>query len=135
PELVTQAVASALDVREDSSRPLDETLADAIGNTRLLLVLDNCEHLVTASAQLADTLLRSCPELHVLVTSQEALGLHGETVLQVPPLVTKEGVELFADRASARRPGFELTADQAEHVAAICERLDGIPLAIELAAA
>src|SRR4051794_31648307 len=135
PELVDHVVAAALDVREEQGRPVAQTLCEAIGTKHLLLLMDNCEHLVAACAELADALLRSCPEVRVLVTSQEALAIAGEVVVQVPPLANKEGVELFADRAAARRPGFELTAEHMDHVIAICDRLDGIPLAIELAAA
>src|SRR3954470_1986561 len=135
PELVDHVVAAALDVREEPGRPMAETLCEAVGSKHLLLVLDNCEHLVASCARLADALLRVCPEVRVVVTSQEALAIAGEVVIQVPPLATKEGVELFADRAMARRPGFEVTAEHAEHIAGICDRLDGIPLAIELPAA
>lgn len=149
PHLVGPAVAAALDVREEAGRPLLETIAAAIGGKRLLLILDNCEHLVAACADVAEALLMACPALHVLASSQEALGVLGETVLRVPPLSFPpaaaaatpdalrlyESVELFVDRATRRRPGFHLTADNADAVAQICRRLDGIPLAIELAAA
>jgi non-specific serine/threonine protein kinase len=131
-------------------------LTDALRPRRLLLVLDNCEHLLDACARLADALLRACPHMRLLATSREALGIAGEAAWRVPslpvPPVPAEGgaaasppdaadlgryaaVRLFADRAAAVRPGFALTAENAPAVAQACARLDGIPLAIELAAA
>jgi non-specific serine/threonine protein kinase len=152
PTLVPEAVAVAVGVRGEPGRPLPALLADALRPEPRLLVLDNCEHLVGACAALADALLRACPRLRVLATSREPLGLAGETVWPVPPLpvpgeaaagappalgeLTRyAGVHLFADRAAAVRPGFALTAENAAAVAEICRRLDGLPLAIELAAA
>lgn len=148
------AVAAALGVREESGRPLRETLLAAVGRREMLLVVDNCEHLAASVARLVDELLRSCPRLRILATGRSALGLPGESLLGVPPLgvaglprdpVTGPGaarrladcdaVRLFVDRARAVRPEFALTDDNAPAVAEICARLDGIPLALELAAA
>ena len=153
PGLVPQAVAAAVGVREEPGRPLLATLTDALRPKRLLLVLDNCEHLLDACARLADALLRACPHLTVLATSREALGIAGETVWRVPSLAAPggaatarhpppvealtryEAVALFVDRARAVQPRFAVTAESAPAVAAVCALLDGIPLALELAAA
>jgi predicted ATPase/DNA-binding SARP family transcriptional activator/DNA-binding CsgD family transcriptional regulator len=148
-ELVPQAVARALDAREQPGRPLTDTLAENLRSKSTLLVVDNCEHLADSLAPLLDTLLDSCPNLRVLATSREALGLAGEAVWQVPllsvpetdRLSTLEGmaqndaVRLFAERARLRVPDFELTPENASEVAKICRTLEGIPLAIELATA
>jgi predicted ATPase/DNA-binding CsgD family transcriptional regulator len=148
--LVAQAVASVLGVREVSGRPLLATLAEALRGKRLLLVLDNCEHLIEACAALADALLRACPELRILTTSRQALGIAGETIFRVPSLALTGGqdalvsaggsgasdaVRLFVERARAVVPGFTLTERSTPVLEQICARLDGIPLAIELAAA
>jgi predicted ATPase/class 3 adenylate cyclase len=147
--LVPHAVASALGLRDDTGRPLSTVLADHLRHRQLLLLLDNCEHLIAACAALVDTLLRACPGLRVLATSREALGIAGETIWRVPSLDLPDprylpsperltacgAVRLFADRAGAAVPGFALTSENAPAVAQICQRLDGIPLAIELAAA
>jgi len=149
PALVTQTVASALDVREGQNRSLIEALSDYLRPRQLLLLLDNCEHLITACAQLVETLLRAAPRLHILVTSREALGVDGEAVWRVPslalpdpaqPLAAEtvsqcEAVHLFVDRARLVQPAFAVTESNAKTVAEICRRLDGIPLAIELGAA
>jgi predicted ATPase/class 3 adenylate cyclase/Tfp pilus assembly protein PilF len=149
PALVPQAVASALGVREEPGRTLTETLADSLRPKQLLLVLDNCEHLVAASATLAHALLRACPQLQFLTTSREALGITGETVFRVPSLSLPdpqrlspvedlsqyEAVRLFIDRSLMSQPRFAVTNENAPAVAQVCYRLDGIPLAIELAAA
>jgi predicted ATPase/DNA-binding CsgD family transcriptional regulator len=146
PELVAQAVAQALGVREQPDRPLDATLVDALRSKQLLLVLDNCEHLLEATARLVETMLVSCPELRVLSTSREALGIGGEVNRVVPSLSVPdprfspqelegyESVRLFTERARYRNPSFVLSARNVRAVAEICRRLDGIPLAIELAA-
>ena len=147
--LVPQAVAGALGVQEQPGHPLTDTLAEASRDKEMLLVVDNCEHLVEAAAELVDTLLASCPNLRVLATSREGLGVEGEVRWPVPPLsvpdtqrpltledvIGSASVRLFAERASARRPGFALLPENAQAVAHICGKLDGIPLAIELAAA
>ena len=149
PALVPQAVAAATGVREDPGRPLLGTLAAALAPRRLLLVLDNCEHLVEGCARLADALLRACPRLRVLATSREALGVAGETAWRVPPLAVPgarrppplerltqyEAVRLFIDRALAVQPAFRVTDASAPALAQLCHRLDGLPLALELAAA
>jgi predicted ATPase len=149
PAFVSQVVASALGLRDDIGRPLPAVLSDYLQPRQLLLLLDNCEHLIAACAPLAETLLRTCPRLRILTTSREALGIAGETTWRVPPLavpephhlppldrlLANEAVRLFVDRAGAARPGFAVTNENASAVAAICQRLDGIPLAIELAAA
>jgi predicted ATPase/DNA-binding SARP family transcriptional activator/DNA-binding CsgD family transcriptional regulator len=152
--LVPQAVAKALNVPEQPGRSLTEALVDDLSEKRLLLVLDNCEHLIGAAAQLADTLLSSCPHLRVLATSRETLGVEGELVWRVDPLSVPdadpdlhrtppaagelaryEAVRLFVERARLRSPHFHLTAENSGAVAQICRRLEGMPLAVELAAA
>jgi predicted ATPase/class 3 adenylate cyclase len=152
--LVPQAVASAVGVREEPGRPLLDTLLDFLRPKRLLLLLDNCEHLLAACAALASDLLRECPEVRILATSQVALDLPEERVWAVPSLgvpdparlprdgaalvaalATYEAVRLFVDRAAATLPSFTLTERNARAVAEVCRQLDGIPLAIELAAA
>jgi predicted ATPase/DNA-binding NarL/FixJ family response regulator len=149
PSLVAQAVAFTIKVREQPGRSLTETLSEHLGSKRLLLVLDNCEHLVEACAALAEALLRSCPELRILATSREALGLTGEVAWPVPSLslpdlrrlpeveslTLYESSRLFVERAVAVRPSFALSAQNAAAVVQVCYRLDGIPLALELAAA
>jgi non-specific serine/threonine protein kinase len=149
PSLVPQTVATVLGVREAPGRALAESLTDHLRPKTLLLVLDNCEHLVAACAQLAEALLHACPGLRVLATSREALGISGETSLPVPSLAVPdvralpplealtqfEAVRLFRDRAAAVQRAFRVTDQNAAAVAQICRRLDGIPLAIELAAA
>ncbi|HKH77025.1 MAG TPA: AAA family ATPase, partial [Rubrobacteraceae bacterium] len=149
PGLVPQAVASLLGVREAPGRELMDTLTDHIRSRTVLLILDNCEHLVDASAFLAEALLRSCPNLRVLATSRQALGVGGEALFVVPPLSLPdprrlpavdglsdyEAARLFVERARSARPRFEVTERNATAVAQICHRLDGMPLAIELAAA
>jgi len=149
PALVTQAVARALGVREQPNQPLTDTLVNALRKQKALLVLDNCEHLIDAAARLAETLLNSCPRLRLLATSREALGVAGEVVWQVPPLSLPEArraltpedlsgfesARLFVERALYRPPAFVLSPHNAGAVAEICRQLDGMPLAIELAAA
>ncbi|MGV9376680.1 BTAD domain-containing putative transcriptional regulator [Nonomuraea sp. NPDC003707] len=120
-----EAVAAVLGVRDDDAAPLAPRLAGALAGKRMLLVLDNCEHLVEQAAELAAALLRTAPGLRVLATSQEPLGVTGESVRVVPPLPEPEAVRLFTARANV---------PPSETVATICRRLDGIPLALELAA-
>lgn len=146
-ELVVARTAEAVGVREEPGRPLIGVLVDALRTRRALLVLDNCEHLVTACAELTDTLLRSCPDVSVLATSREPLGIPGEQVFRVPSLSIpgakgsdggvseSEAVQLFVDRARQQVPDFEPSGDIAVAMASICRQLDGIPLALELAAA
>jgi predicted ATPase/class 3 adenylate cyclase len=141
------AAAGLVSQRTGIEFPAGEKLVHGIGDQHLLLVLDNCEHVVEGAAELADLLLSRCPQLAILATSREPLDIEGEHVWQVPPLQVApaeadfdegrscEAVALFADRAAAARGGFALTAETYGEVRQICERLDGIPLAIELAAA
>jgi predicted ATPase/DNA-binding CsgD family transcriptional regulator len=142
PDLVVSRVASVAGVTEEKDRPLLDTLADALRARSLVLALDNCEHLLDACARIAQRLLAAAPDLRMVVTSREPLRVAGETVWPVPPLSltsangsAPEAVRLFADRAAAITPGFELTPASAAAAEAICRTLDGIPLAIELAAA
>lgn len=145
--LLPGAVASALSVGEVPGQSFADAIVARIGERRVLIVLDNCEHLIGACAELVDTLLGGCPELLILATSRERLGLQGERVWPVAPLAVPARGEpaealmnypavcLFIERAGAVQPGFALNAYVAPAVAEICRRLDGIPLAIELAAA
>lgn len=113
-----------------------DTLVGVINDARVLLVLYHCEHLLDACAAIIDSLLRSCPRLTILTTSTEAIGLAGELTWRVPPLsLTNDAIELFVDRARRVRSDFAINADTAVTVGEICRRLDGVPLAIELAAA
>ena len=148
PMLVPQAIFVALGAEDRSSDWSLVTLADFLAGKRLLLVIDNCEHLMDACAVLVSTLLRSCPELHVLATSRQALGVVGEVRMPVPPmslpvdgdepsaesLANSEAVRLLGERAASVLPGFAIDDKNAEPVLRLCRRLDGIPLAIELAA-
>jgi predicted ATPase len=148
PELVAPAVLSALWIREQPGRSVVDVLLDALADRRLLLVLDNCEHLRDAAAELASAVLKSCPGVVVLATSRESLGIGGEHEYRVPSLDLPppdagdaadvagcSAAELFLQRAAQHRSGVTLDACNPTAVAAICRRLDGIPLAIELAAA
>ncbi len=127
PELVLPTVASVLGVHDAPGRPLFDLLVASLRGRRVLLVLDNCEHVLGAASGLADSLLRACADLTILATSRQSLGVAGEAAWRVPSLVRAEAVALFHERAGQ--------ADDPETVAQICRRLDGIPLAIELAAA
>lgn len=130
---VAEAVAAALGVSERPQQPLEDAIADRLGRDRALLVLDNCEHLLDAVAAFVDRLLSRCPGTRALVTSRERLGVPGERVVPVAPLpLSSDAVRLFRDRATAADPAFAVDAGE---VAEICARLDGLPLAIELAAA
>lgn len=147
--LVPQAVAQVLRVRESPGELLTESLIRFLREKHVLLVLDNCEHLITSCAQLASDLLTQCAHLKILTTSREGLGITGETTFQVPVLSFPmlghlsqlqtlrefESVHLFAERAAAANPELPLTQQNAFAVTQICQRLDGVPLAIELAAA
>jgi len=155
PTLVVHAVASVLGVGEQSGRQLLDVLVDALAAHELLLVLDNCEHLLPACAELVTRLLGECPRVHVVATSRERLNVAGETVWRVPSLslpvsiktqdaprtefaaylMNSEAVQLYVQRAASVQPDFRLTDENAEAVAIICQRLDGMPLALELAAA
>lgn len=135
PDKVPGAVATVFGLRKESNRPLLETLAAQLHDLDLVLVLDNCEHLLGATCDLVETLLKAVPGLRVVTTSREALGLAGEMAWRVPSLDEKAAVELFVDRARQARPGWQIDAETAETILRICRRLDGLPLAIELAAA
>lgn len=149
PSLVPQAIADVLDIREAPGEPVTTTLATALKDKSLLLVLDNCEHVLEVTARLADTILHSCPNVRLLVSSREALGIAGEGAYRVPSLSLPdrkqpqgsvsvsgyESVRLFVARAIAVKSDFVVTDSNAPLLASICYRLDGIPLAIELAAA
>jgi len=150
PSLVPQTILSALGLREEPQRALTDTLIDSLRPKHALLILDNCEHLVEACARLAADLLRRCPEVAVIATSREVLQAEGETVWRVPSLglpdreapqppisvlTQYEAVRLFIERAVAAKPDFRVTNGNAPAVAEICWRLDGMPLAVELAAA
>jgi predicted ATPase len=146
---VISAVATALGVREDQGRPLLAALTEHLRKKTLLLLLDNCEHLLDACARLVDPLLQECPQLKVMMSSREPLGIAGEVTyrvaslalpdpLNLPPLETLsqfDSVRLFIERAAAVKSDFTVTKDNAPAMAQVCARLDGIPLAIELAAA
>jgi predicted ATPase len=134
PGFVPRAVADALGVREGETEALTDILVRELKPRRLLLVLDNCEHLLAACTSLVDTLLRGCPDIRVVATSREPLSIHGETTYRVPPLPSAEAVQLFVERAMAAMPSFSLTDASNGVVTEICRRLDGIPLAIEMAA-
>lgn len=162
--LVSQTVAATLQIQTTGRHPITETLITALKPRRLLLVLDNCEHLLPACAELAVTLLRACPKLEIMATSREVLGISGETIWRVPPMALPESgnrgrglavgvgipapspsipaphppadaVRLFVERARLQWPEWAPAPDEVEAVAALCRRLDGMPLAIELAAA
>ena len=142
-------VTAALGVRAEASRDLADTLTEALRPRAMLLIMDTCEHLVEACAELVQRLLAGCPGLHVIATSREPLGVRGEIIWRVPPLglphageggeaaevSRSEAVQLFVERAAAAWPGFELNDGNRAAVADICRTLDGLPLAIELAAA
>src|SRR5262249_4242107 len=145
---VAELVSAAVGIRDSAPPgPLADRLAAALASRQMLLVLDNCEHLIGPVAALAERLLQAAPGLRILATSQEPLAIGGEQLWEVPPLelpgredgeadvVAKAGaVQLFVSRAAAAAPGFTVDADNARTVAGICRRLDGIPLALELAA-
>lgn len=149
PELVPQTVAAVLGVREEPNYPMVGAIIEHLRDKALLLILDNCEHLIDTCAQFVDALLRACRRLKILVTSRETLGLIGETVFRVPSLALPdlqnlpplselaqyEAIRLFVERATTVRPEFRLNETTAAAVAQICTQLDGVPLAIELAAA
>ena len=151
PGIVGQTLASRLGVPDTPGQDPAEAVAEYVGDHQVLVVLDNCEHLAGATANLTENLLAACPALTVLATSREALGVEGEVNWQVPPLslpkagpgsgltasalAASDAVKLFEQRAQLVRPSFKVTDENAAQVASICQRLDGLPLAIELAAA
>jgi non-specific serine/threonine protein kinase len=149
PDLIPKQVAVAMSVQEQANRPITATLLEVTSSKEVLLVLDNCEHLIEGVAVLAEELLRSCPGVRLLATSREPLGVSGETVWTLPPMPVPsvdidpdperlgviESIRLFIDRSRLADREFSLSADNAAACAEICRRLDGVPLAIELAAA
>jgi predicted ATPase/class 3 adenylate cyclase/DNA-binding SARP family transcriptional activator len=148
PDSIPREVAKVLGIKEQTGQPVEETLVEALADRSVLVVLDNCEHLIGACAKLADVLVRGCLNLHLLSTSREPLGIDGERIFRVPSLsipkedavtassvATSEAVALFVERARTHTAGFSLTGDSSPLVGAICRRLDGMPLAIELAVA
>jgi predicted ATPase/class 3 adenylate cyclase len=148
PELVSSVVAQTLGMSQAHDRRVDEAIVDWLKRRKIVLVLDNCEHLVETVARLADAIMRSCPDIRILATSRQALGLDGEVVHRLPSLAVPASagvsvaeahqfgaIALFVERATAADTRFILTDDSVPIVADICRRLDGIPLAIELAAA
>ena len=149
PALVPQTIANTLGLSDLAGRSIEAVLVDSLCASNRLLLLDNCEHLLEPCARLSEMLLRACPKVRILATSREALGISGETAHSVPALATAdpdalpplselarvEAVQLFVERAQAARTGFALTPENALAIAQTCRQLDGIPLAIELAAA
>lgn len=146
---ILQAIASAVGVREEADRALLQTLVEWLRTRRLLLMLDNCEHLLDSAARVVEQVLRSCPGVRILATSRAALNVYGEKVLRVRSLPVPDpnqrasvqalmevpSVRLFVDRASSSRAGFSVPDASARTLATVCHQLDGIPLALELAAA
>jgi non-specific serine/threonine protein kinase len=141
---VVPLVATTLNVSERSDEPLEDSVTAYLRDRELLLVLDNCEHVLASAAALVERLLASCPRLRVLVTSREFLGVRGEHAVSTPPLSVSDdsvlagvsdAVELFLVRAAAAAPNFDSRSADRDTIAKICRRLDGLPLAIELAAA
>lgn len=149
PQLITSAIASALHLREEPGRDPGDTLIDYLKEKRVLLVLDNCEHLVEPVSHLVERILRACTRIQIIATSREALGVAGEISRRVPSLALPdplslprvetlsrfESINLFIQRAQLANPSFQFTQENAPWVAQLCHRLDGIPLALELAAA
>ncbi len=149
PEIIPTAISSIFGVRADQNRSLRTALLDYLREKQLLLILDNCEHLIDACAEIADTILRVCPQVRLLASSREALGIEGEVPFYVPSLLFPdpgklpgsesltgyEAVQLFLERARLVLPSFAINETNAPFLAQVCYRLDGIPLALELAAA
>jgi predicted ATPase/DNA-binding XRE family transcriptional regulator len=147
-DAVAPAISRALEITAQPGRPALETLLDALAPQDMLIVLDNCEHLIAGCAKTADAIVRRCPQVHLMATSREPLGIGGETIYRVPPLSlpgpgekgllaaeSSDAVALFIDRARAQGTSLTLDEQTAPLVVSICTRLDGLPLAIELAAA
>ena len=127
--------ARTLDVRAGRETTPTDALRAYVADRDLMLVLDNCEHVIDACAELASALLTSCPKARIVATSRQSLGVSGETVWKLEPLGAEEARRLFVERARQRRPEFIPTSDEDSTIAALCDRLDRLPLAIELAAA
>jgi len=146
PDAVPAVIAEALGIAPQARRETLEALLDALAPQDILIVLDNCEHLIDACAKTADALLRRCPRVHLVATSREPLGINGETIYRVPSLSlpasggsaaaeSSDAIALFVDRARAQGAGLTVDEDTLPVIASVCQRLDGLPLAIELAAA
>ena len=135
PDHIVSAMALVFNLREVQNIPLIEIVLDYLRAKQLLLIFDNCEHLVEGSAQIADQILHACSQVKIVASSREALGIEGESVFRVPSLPGDDATRLFVERATKAEPRFTLTEHNASIIAQICSRLDGIPLAIELAAA
>jgi predicted ATPase/class 3 adenylate cyclase/DNA-binding CsgD family transcriptional regulator len=135
PELVAQAVATALGLREEPDRSIEDTLIEQLDGSDALIVLDNCEQVLDVTAHLVERLLSALPRLRVIATSREPLGIASEVAWRVPSLDSPSAVALFVHRARQARPAFEPQQDELHVIGQICARLDGVPLAIELAAA
>jgi predicted ATPase/class 3 adenylate cyclase/DNA-binding XRE family transcriptional regulator len=149
PLLLPRTIAIGIGLRDEPQRPVIDVLCDYLREKKMLIILDNCEHLIEACAQLAHTLLHACPHIRILASSREALGIAGEASYLVPSLILPEiqhlpsveslsqyeAIQLFIDRSISAVQTFTLTNENASSIAQICQRLDGIPLAIELAAA
>lgn len=133
--LVPEVIAHALGVSDEPNRPAIESALAWLKRKRLLLVLDNCEHVIEQAREVVDVIVRTCPDVRLIATSREPLAIAGERVYRMPSLAVSGAVTLFADRAIAADARFTLSAENEKHVAEICRELDGIPLAIELAAA
>ncbi len=148
PNIIPQTILTTLGISEQKDRPILQVLEDYFRNKKTLLVLDNCEHLIDASARIAEAILHNAPDLHILASSREALGVKGEMTWHVPSLTIPdinhmpdfsqflkfEAIQLFIERAVLAKPNFMATKENMSSIAQICSRLDGIPLAIELAA-
>jgi predicted ATPase len=147
-DAVAPAIREALGIVAQPGRPVLETLLDALAPQDVLIVLDNCEHLIGSCAKTADAILRRCPRVHLVATSREPLGIGGETIYRVPPLSlprpgddglpaagSSDAVTLFIERAKEQGAGLSVDEQTAPLVVSVCAQLDGLPLAIELAAA
>ena len=132
---VCHAVAATLRLQQHQGLDIEATVIEYLRTRELLLVVDNCEHVLDTTTQLLDQIVRNCRQVSVLATTRDALGIEGERIMPVPPLSVEDATALFADRARAGRPDFALEHEPVGAVAEICRRLDGLPLAIELAAA
>ncbi len=147
PELVAKEISTVLKLKEDPGCDIFETVKEFLKDKKILLLFDNSEHLLTKCAQIAESLLTSCPDLKIISTSREPFNVHGETIYRIPPLSMPdkiknesfeslseyESVKLFLERANSVNPNFTLTQENIYTVAELCKKLDGIPLAIELA--
>src|SRR6185503_13967190 len=135
PKQIISALAQVFGLQELPFMTIESLVMDYLREKKILLILDNCEHLIEACARLASDLLRQCPQIKILASSREALNIAGEVIYHTPTLANSEAAHLFEDRAHAINPRFSLTDANTSFVSQICSRLDGIPLAIELAAA